>query len=90
VLEGNVAFYQSGFRYEDNAKLKPGLVCHTLAIEYNRERGAHTYDFLAGDSQYKRSLGQEISSAQWGVLQRNRIQFRIEDLLRSVRQLIRF
>ena len=90
VLDGHVAFYQSGFQYEENAKLKPGLVCHTLAIDFNREQGAHTYDLLAGDSQYKRSLGQEMLSAQWGVLQRKRIQFRIEDLLRSARRYIRF
>jgi len=85
ALDGHVAFYQSGFLYEENPKLKPGLVCHTLAIEFNRELGSTTYDFLAGDSQYKRSLGQEMEPQIWGVLQRQRLRFRIEELLRSTR-----
>lgn len=85
VLNGHVAFYQSGFLYEENPKLKPGLVCHTLAVEFNREQGAATYDFLAGDSQYKRSLGQAMKPQIWGVLRRNRLRFRFEDLVRSTR-----
>jgi CelD/BcsL family acetyltransferase involved in cellulose biosynthesis len=90
ALDGHVAVYQTGFKYDQTAKVQPGLVCHALAIEMNRELGAHTYDFLAGDSLYKRCLGQAMQPVQWGVLQRNRLKFRLEDWLRSARQLIRF
>ncbi|MBI3861320.1 MAG: GNAT family N-acetyltransferase [Planctomycetia bacterium] len=89
ALDGRISFYQSGFQYEENAKLKPGLVCHTLAIDFNREQGAHAYDFLAGDGQYKRSLGREAAAVQWFVLQRNRWRFRVEDLLRAARARLR-
>jgi CelD/BcsL family acetyltransferase involved in cellulose biosynthesis len=58
VDRGRVYFYQSGFHYSPDNRLKPGLVMHYLAVEHclsNPELAE--YDFLAGDSQYKRSLG---------------------------------
>lgn len=85
VRDGHVSQYQSGLQYEQDSKLKPGMVCHTLAVEYYRDLGCHTYDFLAGDCQYKQSLGGGDKKMVWGVLQRNRARFRIEDLLRAVR-----
>ena len=89
VLEGHVVVYQCAFQYEETGKRQPGLVCHTLAVEWNRNLGAQTYDFLAGDRQYKRSLGRQAMTAQWCLLQRDRIRFRVENLLRTARQLIR-
>ena len=89
ALDGHVVVYQTGFNYEDAAKAQPGLVCHALAVEMNREHGAHTYDFLAGDSLYKRLLGQAMQPVQWGVLQRNRFKFQIEDVLRSAWRFVR-
>ena len=53
---GRVMNYQSGLAPETDAHLKPGLVCHTLAIEHARGSGAHTYDFLAGAQRYKTTL----------------------------------
>ena len=54
--QGRVLFYQSGLAYEADNRLKPGLVAHALAVDYCRQQGWVEYDFLAGDSQYKRSL----------------------------------
>lgn len=85
VQDGQVCAYQSGFQYEPDGKFKPGLVCHALAVEWNREQGAHTYDLLAGDCRYKRNLGTERGRVQWGVLQRDRVWLRLEDWLRSAR-----
>ncbi|MDO9237042.1 MAG: GNAT family N-acetyltransferase [Aquabacterium sp.] len=57
VHRGHVAFYQSGLNYGLLDKLdRPGLVCHTLAIEHNTQCGHSSYDFLAGDHRYKSSL----------------------------------
>ena len=53
-----VSYYFSGFRFEDDNRLKPGLVSHTLCIERHLERGMDVYDFMAGDQRYKLELGQ--------------------------------
>ena len=45
---GVVASYQSGFVPAEDARLKPGLVCHTLAIEHYAAQGALVYDLLGG------------------------------------------
>ncbi len=86
VHAGRVYAYQSGFRQFDDAKLKPGLMAHTLAIQYNQAHGANTYDFLAGDYQYKESLSNAATSMHWIVLQKRRARFHIEDVLRTVKR----
>lgn len=86
VADGYVSFYQSGFAYEENPKLKPGLVSHTLAIELNRELGHATYDFLASDAQYKRSLATDSRDMVWAVLQRPRLQFELERKLKALKR----
>jgi len=86
VADGYVSFYQSGFAYEENPKLKPGLVSHTLAIELNRELGHATYDFLASDAQYKRSLATDARDMVWAVLQRPRLQFELERKLKTLKR----
>jgi CelD/BcsL family acetyltransferase involved in cellulose biosynthesis len=50
---GHVYSYQSGFDYEQDNRLKPGLVSHRLAIEHSLSAGDAVYDFLAGDDRYK-------------------------------------
>lgn len=84
VRNGWVYALQSGFQYEKNHTLHPGYVCHYLAIEHNLKQGAKIYDFLAGDAQYKSSLGRNDHALVWVVLQRRRWKFKIEDGLRKV------
>jgi len=85
VWRGSVYSYQSGFRYSnDDARLKPGLVCHSLAVDFNREGGVSTYDFLAGDSRYKRSLSTKTGTMSWPVLQRPRLRFKMENQLSHI------
>lgn len=55
---GRVYYYFSGFRFEEDNRLKPGLVCHTLSIERHRDDGMDIYDFMGGDQRYKLELGQ--------------------------------
>lgn len=55
---GWVGYYTSGFVYTDDNRLKPGLVAHWLAIERYLAAGARVYDFMAGESRYKLSLGE--------------------------------
>jgi CelD/BcsL family acetyltransferase involved in cellulose biosynthesis len=89
VWQGNVSFYQSGLTYETDSKLKPGLVCHALAIEHAARGGHRWYDFLAGVSRYKQSLATDARSLVWLRAQKPRLQFRIEDLARDVRDRVR-
>jgi CelD/BcsL family acetyltransferase involved in cellulose biosynthesis len=48
--------YQSGFVPAPDSRLKPGLVCHALAVELYRAEGVATYDLLAGPARYKSTL----------------------------------
>ena len=50
VHRGRVYAYQSGFRFSQDNRLKPGLVSHLEAIQLNRRLGHEAYDFLAGDA----------------------------------------
>ncbi len=86
VHEGYVYGYQSGFRYDEDPKRKPGLVTHYLAIEENLSHGARIYDFMAGHGQHKRSLSNATRDMTWLVLQRNVLKNRLEQWLRRLKQ----
>lgn len=85
VDEGKVSFYQSGFHYEPDNRLKPGLTAHALAIQYCRDRGFREYDFLAGGSQYKRSLSTGSRRQAWFSARRPTWKVAALDTLRAVR-----
>jgi len=85
VDQGHVYNYQSGFRYEPDNKLKVGLVTHAFAIQHFADNGYAIYDFMAGDSQYKRSFATGQSELVWLVLQRPLVRFRLEHLVRKAR-----
>lgn len=78
-----VCNYQSGFRYSEDPKLKPGLVGHALAIGRAATDGCGRYDFLMGDSQYKRSLANGVTEMLQIRLQRPRLRFRLERALHA-------
>jgi CelD/BcsL family acetyltransferase involved in cellulose biosynthesis len=89
VWRGDVSFYQSGLAYETDGKLKPGLVCHALAVDHAARAGERWYDFLAGQSRYKQSLATDARALVWARIQKPRLRFAIEDLARSVRDQVR-
>jgi len=89
VHERNISYYQSGFRYQSDNRLKPGLVCHSLAIQDALEAGYDEYDFLAtaGDgSQYKSSLSNAERQLGWITYRRNGVKMRTVEAIRSLRQ----
>lgn len=71
--------YQSGFRYEADNQLTPGLMAHALAAAHYRSEGLAAYDLMAGDADYKRRLGVEtetltslvVERASWRIALRN-------------------
>jgi CelD/BcsL family acetyltransferase involved in cellulose biosynthesis len=81
---GVVSNYQSGFRYTDNARLRPGLLAHRLLVEENLRRGARVYDFLMGNQRYKKSLATDEGRMCQLVVQRRRLRFKVEDLARRL------
>lgn len=91
VHGGHVLQYQSGFDYEfsDSTSWRPGVICHTLAIEHYLSSGMETYDFLAGDQRYKKELSTASDELTWSTLQRPRFRFRLERLLRRFEGFIR-
>lgn len=83
VKDGVAHNYQSGLRYDEgNKKKKPGFVAHYLAVLHNLARGLNVYDFMAGNRQYKASLGTHRRELWWTVIRRNRLRFRVEDTLK--------
>ena len=68
---GRVMAYQSGFDYAGaGPQEKPGLTCHAAAMRQAQGGGATEYDFLGGDSRYKRSLANDARALHWFTWQR--------------------
>ena len=61
AFKDNIYFYCSGINYAfQNKKIKPGYSMHFLLMQFYRNKGFQWYDFLGGESQYKKSLSSEI------------------------------
>lgn len=86
LYRGWVGAYLSGFAYEEDAKIKPGLVSHYLCAEHHLGQGRHMYDFMAGDNRYKTSLGSPGPDMLWLSLRRKRLMLILEDGLRAAKQ----
>jgi CelD/BcsL family acetyltransferase involved in cellulose biosynthesis len=89
VRDGHVYFYQSGFKYTEDPRFRPGLVCHYLAVMHNLKIDNRIYDFLAGPQRYKQSLGAADVKMYWFALQKPRFAFTVERFLKRVKRVIR-
>jgi CelD/BcsL family acetyltransferase involved in cellulose biosynthesis len=78
VHDGLVLNYQSGFLYENDNRLKPGLVSFVLAVEDAIERGERGYDFMAGAAGHKNRLGNAERPLNWLVVGNDTLESRIE------------
>jgi len=67
---GVASSYQSGFDFGDDARARPGLVAHVLAMRLYRAEGLSAYRFLAGDARYKTSLTTHSDPLVWMVAHR--------------------
>lgn len=77
--------YQGGFNYE-KPRWRPGILSHQAAINWYATTGASTYDFLAGDSQYKRIFANSHRELSWGRVFKRSIRSSIENALRVARR----
>lgn len=84
IYKNEAYAYQSGFSFERDARLKPGLVSHLLAIRHCRDLGLRRYRLLAGDGRYKRSLATGSYELYWLSVRRPSAAFRLEQLARRI------
>lgn len=89
LCRGQVLFYLSGFRYDDDARLKPGLITHLMCIENHLHADAKVYDFMEGEARYKASLGRQGPSSVYLLVQRRTWPAQAENALRGLRHLVR-
>jgi CelD/BcsL family acetyltransferase involved in cellulose biosynthesis len=89
VHDGRVLNYQSGFLYESDGRLKPGLVSHVLAIQDSIARGERGYDFLAGGGGHKSHLANREHVMKWIAIGRDSPERRIEAKLRDAKRMLR-
>jgi CelD/BcsL family acetyltransferase involved in cellulose biosynthesis len=89
VHQGHVINYQSGFLYEEDTRLKPGLVSHVLSIEDSLLRGERSYDFGAGPAGHKSRLANADRAMTWIAVGKDNLERRIEAKVRRARQKLR-
>lgn len=89
VYKKEILFYQSGFNYQNNNNYRPGLISHYLAILHNAQKGMKTYDFLAGDSTYKRTLATDSTPMYWIKLYKNKWRYMLEALVLKIKNKVK-
>lgn len=90
VWQGHVYNYQSGVNYTQmGGKLSPGMTAHSLVIDYNAAQGHHTYDLMAGDHQYKRSLTLQTVQLDWWFARKPTLATQAESGLRKAARVVR-
>ncbi|HEX4171726.1 MAG TPA: GNAT family N-acetyltransferase [Acetobacteraceae bacterium] len=88
LYRGHVYAYQSGFNYEGDPRLKPGLVSHSLCISRHLGDGSRVYDFLAGEHRYKASLGQPGPDMIYLLIERPTLPLRLENALHGMKRFL--
>ncbi len=90
VHRGWVHYYQSGFCYTLDRRRSPGLLTVSSAISACLEREEITgFDFMAGDSLYKNSLGTATRRLEWVTVQRNTPMMAVLRGLRGLKRMLR-
>lgn len=84
-IGGTEAFYLGATEPSLDPAMRAGLVAHQAVMDRCMSEGVLIYDFMAGDSQYKRQLSNHQTQLCWLVLQRPRLKFKIEDRFREMR-----
>ena len=79
------SFYLGAVNPEIDPRFQSGLLAHALIMDQCLLEGLQFYDFMAGDSRYKRQLANGSETLYWLVLQRPRVRFAVEDKLRQWR-----
>lgn len=86
VFRGTVYFYESGFAFEEDNRMKPGYICHVEAIRHFTRAGYSKYDFLPGVEGYKQRLATHQDQVVWARVRMSAIMSKGEQLLRGSRK----
>ena len=66
VWRGRAYFYNGGLAYGAlPGRDRPGYLAQWLSIERHLAEGRAVYEFMAGDQEYKRTLGADPRPMQW-------------------------
>jgi CelD/BcsL family acetyltransferase involved in cellulose biosynthesis len=75
--------YQWGLALDTHRGIKPGLLCDTLSLRHNLDQPVDVFDFLHGESEYKRRFATGQDRRLWLAMQRPRLCFQLENALRD-------
>ncbi|WOJ95036.1 GNAT family N-acetyltransferase [Congregibacter variabilis] len=84
-----VYFYLQAIEPPVHKHLKPGLVGHAMLMQHFLDEGAQCYDFMGGDSQYKRQLADKASEFVVVRVHNGALKYRVEDWIRRLRDAAR-
>lgn len=84
IYQGEVLFYQSGFNYLNDNKCRPGLIAHMKAIEKCAELELKKYNFLVGDTRYKKSLSTHSDLLKSFTISKKSLKSYTEVILRKI------
>lgn len=86
IWRGISYFYQSGFDYAACRDCgSPGLLMLSKAVQWSYAAGRSCFDFMAGDSQYKRQLRTHEGELTWVAIDRDTFGTRLRTWRRSIR-----
>lgn len=85
----NIYFYLQGINYNNNKRLKPGLVSHALLTEHYAAQQMKLYDYMGGFSQYKVQLSNETIELSTVVIRRNDWLLNLENHGRNIKSRLR-
>ncbi|KHT54097.1 hypothetical protein RJ41_06000 [Alteromonas marina] len=87
IFGDTVYFYCSGINYQyENNKIKPGYTLHSTLMEYYQKKGFYWYDFLGGESRYKKSLSTETYIFSNLTIYTRSIEGRLASALQRIKQ----
>jgi hypothetical protein len=85
IYQKQIFFYLSGLNYGESKKLKPGLVLHSMLIQYYLDRGYDVYNLMGGESRYKKTLAAQSIDLISICYQRKRLAFTLENFARNLK-----
>jgi CelD/BcsL family acetyltransferase involved in cellulose biosynthesis len=84
---GKLYFYQCGFKYSTNKRVRPGLCTLLLSIRRFLDDGKwQEFDLMAGDSEYKRTFSDRRRELDWLTFRRRTVPVRLIAALQRVRR----
>ncbi len=88
IDDNRVLLYQSGWSPRPG-NVSPGLVVDYLCLAECQRRGLDQFDFMAGESDYKRHLSTHEAELAWVVWRQPRLKHVVLASLRTVKQLLK-